>query len=446
MPKVSTPIVLSSYPSEQSDVYTFLFEVLWDESVQNPDNELAFELQIDNQLNFASPNLKEYSSSNSGLVSFQGGRLFKAFEVPLPYRVYDAIQTRYWRVRINKSTFVSDWSEVGILSIDKNISHVTSRELSDDLADGNAYNKSKYSSNIDILFRMFGREYDRLDLENILTRKDVGKDSARDRAFTEKFGELMSLEKSVDETYAEYRGKVLKIYRAFLLYGGLEQGIIECVKAFTGVDPLITDYSTLDGWILGLSRLFDPAFPDSPDPVIILSRDQKGFYWSLRIYNHWDLTYDRIVLQEVIYDIMPKHTKVVFFFDTTKNTASTFNIKADWDSCTLSNIDTTTYTDYAVLSGGNTGTILTPVIDATSNISAFDQFEAEDTPSGQTVTYEIRSSSDSISWTGWNPLYKYRIPTVDIQRYFQIRVTLTSVDWTTYKPLVKLMKQKYIRS
>ncbi len=316
MPTVQTPVLHMSYPSDTDGNFLFWLHLPYISAVSDP-ADLDFQLQIDNQTNFASPNLRTYTKGSTGgdLVDYQDGDFVKAWEVTLPWRLRnETTQTWYYRVRINDAVYDSAWTAYKTLTIRADYSNSIMEDLIDSLADENVYVKEAYSTNVAMLYKSLGKELDKLQLEYELTQDDNYVDLIRDSAIEDNFGQLIGLERTAAETATEYRFRVRTIWDAFVLNAGVEQGIKDVVRAFTGIDPLIIDNSDQYGWILGRHYLPDPNHPDLTPTIRLYSRRTKGYGISIYIYNHWALSIDAAQIEAYVNSIKPAHVKCVFIY------------------------------------------------------------------------------------------------------------------------------------
>ena len=84
------------------------------------------ELQIDTVSSFNSVNLKSYIKNSPEVINYQNGYFFKAFV----FTDRDLLQdvTYHYRVRINSSDYISDWSDTNTFTLTK-CSWKTDRDL-----------------------------------------------------------------------------------------------------------------------------------------------------------------------------------------------------------------------------------------------------------------------------------------------------------------------------
>lgn len=323
MANVLAPEILPAYSTENTTVnaYTFWTALQYDSAITSP-STCGVEVQIDNQTNFASPNLMHFvaNDTSSKVINFQNGDFVKAWEVKMPWRQRSrsegdtGTQTWYYRFRVNDSSNTSPWTGYQVLTIKPDYFYTNLDDMMTQLSDEHTYSKESYSSNVASLWKAFAKEYDKLKLEYLQTQDDNYIDSIRDSKLAKSFGAWAGIEKESGETATQYRYKVRKIVKAHIKYSGVEQGIRDVVKAYTAVDPLIIDNSANYGWILGRHYLKDPDYPALLPNCILYSRITKGFGFTIHIYNHWGFSLDTNVLEPQIKAIMPAHVKVTFVY------------------------------------------------------------------------------------------------------------------------------------
>lgn len=350
MPKIATPTLIPAYSSDTEDVYIFSIALVFDSCILDPVTDLDYDVQIDVQSNFGSPNLISLRKhSPAYLVNFQEGNTTKVFEVRLPRRIKDQSFTWYWRARVNNGLYISDWAATQTLTVPAQTAHAIAAEAHNNLADSHFYAKEAESSYIFRLFKSGGDELDQVRLETQRSKEDTFLDSVRDSAIQNNFGELYLHLKAVTESFGDYRNRIRMLRDSFLLYPATQQGIENMVESFVVQSPLITDNSDIEGWILGQNYLFDAAHPELQPYAILYSRVSRGFGFTIRIFNSWGITYDSTVLETLVKRIMPRHAKAVFQYPTQKPSAYCVNIAADWNTGTF--VNTEVSGDYLKLSG-----------------------------------------------------------------------------------------------
>lgn len=356
MPTILTPVPITAYPSSIDGRFLFMWRVQFSEAVQDP-SELDFQLQIDSNPNFGTVNLRQFYKNSADLTAYHNGNVYKAYEVVMPRRLRESIQTWYWRVRIHTPgeiipdgdiyefpNFISEWSDTQTLTILPDYRYTEAQEMLKVLADEHVYAKEASSTLFYELFIALARELDAIKLEYNLTKDDNYLLKIRDTSLHRNFGVLLNLSRGLNEEAVDYRGRVHDTFNAFIHYPGVEQGIIEVVKTFTAEEPTVVDLSTRYGWILGQHYLYDPDYPpesaNAVEPVIrLVSRSMRGFGWFCRIYNSWGFAIQQPLINDLIYKIKPAHTNPVIIYETQRNTEALFNNAFDWAKCSLTDLE-----------------------------------------------------------------------------------------------------------
>jgi len=222
---------------------------------------IKFELQVDSANTFDTSNLRTYyynSSTDNNIVSYQNGRLIKAFEVPIPFRQDSGELTYYYRVRATGAYTSAEWSTINSFVVDQKYEDSYAEDMFDNLADRNAYSKENKDSNIYQIMQMYGHEFDQTKLENLLTEYDMTIKECRNAQYQANFGRLVNFNKSDDFVWAEYR-EIVKVLIDAFLHGGTPYAIKKFVKILTGQDPYILEYrKDFSGWTLDYNYIHFP--------------------------------------------------------------------------------------------------------------------------------------------------------------------------------------------
>lgn len=444
MPKISSPIALSAFPSTTDGVWSFPCALVFDKAVHDV-TTLRLEYLIDTFPTFTSPNAKDLFSDGAGIVAFNNGPLGKSIDVKLPNRSMNGDQTWYWKVRVNgygyAGSYISDWTNVNSFVVPVNPTRDIATSLWNDVADNFAYSKEANSSNFYKILNMIARELDAALLENKYTQRDLSLEMSRDTGLQNNFGTMTALQTVSTEPSVSYRWKVRELFKAFIQFPGTITGIKRVVKAFVGEDPLVLDETNVQGWILPINMIFDPNHPTvlNPPPIILYSTLDKGFFWKLYIWNSWNLTFDTSVLENYVNLIKPAHTKTTFIYQTQRHAQIRFNTAADWNSCVLTNLVPNASGGLTLVDPQLTGTAVTPIIHI-KNMSSWDTLDVLKDQVGQSIVFQLRTSPDGVgSFTPYETLTVGQAPiNTIIQDYIQLQVTITTTN-SAIKPVVNYM-------
>lgn len=444
MPKVNAPESTPAYPSSQEGVWNFPWGTIFDKAILDP-TILRFELQIDELQTFSSPALIDVFSNSANIVAYANGPLGKAISVMMPKRQAGLDQTWYWRLRINGSggyagDYISDWSQVQTLDIPSDVSLIKAQALFADIADAFSYSKAANSSNLYKIMGMIGRELDQLNLENEYSVRDLSIDDARDTGIANNFANLIQLQQVASEPNASYRWKTRELFRTFLNHPGVIIGIDEVVEAFVGEPPDILEVSSQLGWVLPFYFIKAPGHPEIKPIIVLYSLNNKGFNWTLTIWNSWNLTFDNKVLEDYVNRIKPAHTKVTFVYPTQRHFQFRFNQAVDWNAFTLVNLQTNQSGGLTLIPGQTSGTATSPVFHV-ANSSAWDIPELDQDLVGQTITVQMRTSPNGVGgFTAYFPLSLGIIPAnPPIQDYIQFQITITTTN-VNNRPVLNAMR------
>lgn len=430
MPTVQTPVALAAYPSDMEGVWSFPWGLVFDKAILDPQT-LRFQLQVDTFPTFSSKNLIDVYSNSATIVSFSNGPLGKAIALQLPKRQTGVTSTWYWRMRINgygyAGTYVSDWSLPAILIVPQDQTISQASALFADLADAFSYSKEANSSNIYKIFEMIGRELDSTLLEANYTQRDLSLEQSRDSANQNNFSDLVELSQVATEPNSSFRWKTRELFKSFLDDPGVITGIKRVVEAFVGEPPGVLDVTNTIGWILPINFIKSPSHPEVQPTIILFSATSKGFKWTLQIFNSWNLTFDKSVLESYVNRIKPAHTKVIFNYPTERHAQIRLNTVADWTSCVLTNLTTNSAGGLTLVGGQASGTAVTPVFNV-PNLNIWDVLELDQSTVGQTIKIELRScATQSGVYSSYETLAVGAAPiSTPLQPFIQLQITIST--------------------
>lgn len=234
------PRDLKFYRTNIDNVYTFHWG--FDEDFITPLLALAdFDLQLDNDINFTSPNLVTFTGGTA--ITFQNGDVRKGFTVPVSIRQDGTTQTWYARVRTRVGFSVSDWSLILTWIILEKNEIQEAENIINNLPDFHVYGKddlrkavSQRNTNLYVVANMYGKELDQTILEDTLTKTNNYISLCRDEQLFDNFGTLFNFVKPQTEQFVEYRETLLNLILGSLV-GGTLDAIQRVIRSFTGVTP-----------------------------------------------------------------------------------------------------------------------------------------------------------------------------------------------------------------
>lgn len=427
MPNISAPTPIPAFASDTESIYVFVLALVFDACVIAPTTELDYDLQIDSQSTFNSINLITlHKNSSAPLFVFIGGNTTVSFAVQMPKRLRGQEQTWYWRARIKKGLFISDYTATQTLTIPAHRAYSIAQEAHTDLADENFYPKEAESTNIFRLLNAGAHSLDTLLLETLRVKEDNFLDSVRDSKIADNFGALYKHPKPITESFGDYRNRIRIFREAYLQLEATQLGIENVIESFVVQPPMLTDNSDIEGWILDTNYIYDPAHPELIPYIILYSRASRGFGFKIAIFNSWGIDYDQDLLEHEVIKIMPRHAKVQFVYETQKPTFYCVNIAADWNTGTF--IGTTVIGNGLYVSTpGATGSWISPVVDG-HTVNAWDTYDStQNLKPGDSVTLQLRGSTWSSGlFSAYETVANHAVPvTTPIDEYFQLRVILT---------------------
>jgi hypothetical protein len=282
---------------------------------------LEFELQIDSENTFSSPNLRTFTTT-SDLVNLQQGCLVSSYEVRIPPRqlyidlTEDQFPDFHWRVRVIGGEYSSVYTDGETYQIDKNEELDIFNRVFEALPDENAYDKDASSSNVAVLMKGQSQEIDLQDFENIRTKRDFFWDEVRESRTQDVLGVLVGTQ-NTGQTSAEYKWQVREVLSEFFNKPTTVKTMKDMTAIFTGRDPDIIEQYTLTSWILdsntGGPYIKDPAFPLLAPIIKLRSQASKAFSWDLHIFDPYGCDLDGATLNNLVDKFKPAHTQVFTF-------------------------------------------------------------------------------------------------------------------------------------
>lgn len=450
MPLVNSPVCLGPFPSTTDGVWSFPYGLTFDRAIWDP-TTLVIQFQADTFPTFGSPNLINVYSNGSGVVNYQQGPIGQSIDIQLPRRQMSTATTWYWQIRIVNYGYAggysSNWVQGTPLVVQPDQSVAIANTLQSLIPDKYAYSQAANSSNTYTMMAILGRIFDQLLLENTYSQGDLILNQARDQGIQNNFASLLQLTQSSTEPNASFRWKVYQLFKAFVDYPGVVQGILQSVQAFTAEPPVIYDGTNTIGWILGINAIQAPGYTLPVPPIILYSTLSKGFNWTLNIWNSWSLSYDQNVLQNYVNLIKPAHTYTQFIYPTTHHASIRLNTAADWNSGTLTNMTVNQSGGFTLGSGQTAGNGVwkfslpwTPVSWDVLNLSQLIQ------SSNQTITYQLSSSPTGAggSYSGYETVQNGSIPiSTPLAQFLQIKISMTTTN-SSIQPILSLCEQAFL--
>lgn len=441
---MSSVILHTARPSDVEGNYVFTIVPVYDSAVQDP-ADLVFELQLDTASNFESVNKRSYFSNGLGLVQHQQGEVACGMVVALPGRTQQDV-VWYFRARTAlPGKFLENWSDTKTLTVVKNESVQKGLATYAATPDHSVYSLEAASTHFARLISCFCQEKSALDLEVRRVQDDFYLSSSRDEALQVVFGFAAQFAKPESQNAADYRHQLLTLWRALVSYPGSLQAVVDYVTSVTGEPPLFIEMSSPEGWVLPYHYLPDPDFPSLSPTILLYPRPIDGNEFTIYVFNSWDVEIDEDQVEEWIHRLKPAHVKATVIFPTQKHTSVRFNTAATWGDCSISG---GTIVGDSVRMNSSPMTIITPEIDATDDVNAWDFAQWNNTLSGQSMILQIRSKPAGGSFTAWETFTPggHSPFTTPIQRFFQLQVISTSSDASLYQPIINSLEFFYLRA
>jgi hypothetical protein len=316
-----------------------------------------------------------------------------------------------------------------------------------DIADRFSYSKEANSSNVYRALEILGRVFDQLLLETGYSQRDLILDQARDQGIQKNFAPLVGLAQTATEPNVSYRWKVHQLFKTFVDDPGVVQGILQAVETFVGEPPTILDATNTIGWILPINFIKAPGFPLVQPTIKLFSLLNKGFNWTLEIFNSWSLPYDQNVLENYVNLIKPAHTNTIFAFPPQKHAQIRLNTAADWNSCVLMNMLVNQSGGLTLGVGQVAGNALTPVFAMPWTLSGWDLLQGSQVvqSANQTVTYQIRSASAvGGPFSGFETVPFGQTPiSTPLNSFVQMKILMTTTS-ASIQPVVSEMDMNLI--
>lgn len=270
------PTDLRFYRTNVDNVYVFHWG--FQESFITPTlSTLDFDLQLDTDPSFTSPNLVTFDSTTA--ITFQNGDVRKGFAVPVATRLDNETQTWYARVRSKSGFTTSAWSLILVWEILRRWELQESEALLNNLPDYHVYNKEDLlkavqdrKTKLYTVCNMYGREFDQNYLEDTLTATNNYVDLCRDEQLFDNFGTFFDFPRPQTEAFVQYRLNLENLILASLI-GGTLDAVIRVIRSFTGVAPLIQLIRDRNDFFLTTQLETPTPAPDGATTNFIVSSD-----------------------------------------------------------------------------------------------------------------------------------------------------------------------------
>lgn len=311
---------------------------------------LDFELQIDFDSSFSTPNLQTFTSAN--VIDFQNGDVRKGFAVTMFPRLDKTEQTAFARVRAfdpSTSSF-SGYSLILQFTILEKFQVEEAENIINNLPDRHVYNKEDVlrpvSERNTLLYQfaeMYGSEIDQTKLETILTSTNITIDLCRDEQLFDNFGTLFNYTKPQDQEFVEYRECIRALIDGSLV-GGTLDAIQRVIRCFTGISPIVQNIRDRADFFLSTLSETPPETPNGVITVFSTSFDyevgslqvlKNGLVQTIGVdfvENHATPGFDMTIaplggdLLEVLFDLVGPDDPNPVLFDLSDNTPLTGTI------------------------------------------------------------------------------------------------------------------------
>jgi len=262
----SIPVDLRFYRTNQDGIYVFWWG--FDPAFITPTLAFTnFDLQLDTEVTFASPNLVTYTTATA--ITYQNGNVRKGFAVPVAARIDSLPQIWYARVRTHTISFTSAWSQILPWTIPPRVQTAYAVSLMESLPDYHVYGKgdlllpvNQRDSNLYVVEDMYGYELDIVYYTNFLTQTNNYIDLALDEVLYSIYGVQFNFIKPENMQYVDYRWILMNLYLASLV-GSTNEAIILTVQSYTGIPPTLLNIRDLNDFFLN-TVLDAPITPGSP--------------------------------------------------------------------------------------------------------------------------------------------------------------------------------------
>jgi hypothetical protein len=290
-------------------IYTFYWtipEELIDPNVENID----WKVQISESPTFET--YREYTKNTPGIVYHNQGPV-RGFDIDLLEgdRGYED-KTFYVKL---VCSLISD-SPILQVIVPKDYTEEFAEKLLLNTPVSNIYDRDLLKLSIEkrtkkyyaILFRMYGKNFDTLNMAIRKAIYDTSLYLCTDEALYDNFGAAFGWEKPEGMDFLLYRYVLQGVYQS-IKDQGTPQSIIEIVKRFTGVSPDIIPYNSLINFICVDNQGDDKVsfIKDSIGDLYIISRAVAGFGIKIKVNNNGNFVVGLPSLEYLLNKFIPCH-------------------------------------------------------------------------------------------------------------------------------------------
>lgn len=264
---IDVPVNLRFYRTNTDGVYVFHwgFQVGY---VSAAIAGLDYQLDICEDPSFTGPTLVSYISSSPGVIQYQNGNIRKGYAIAVNPREDKVEQVWYARVAVINGSLTSDFSDTLQFIIPQRWEIEEAENFMNNLPDYHVYGKedllkaiSQRNTNLWVIGDMYGREFDQVKLENLLTTTNNFIDLCRDEALYDNFGVFFNYVKPQNQVFIEYR-EVLRTMILGALQGSTLAAIQSVVEGFSGVPASIELIRDRGDFFLNTNLEIPPETPN----------------------------------------------------------------------------------------------------------------------------------------------------------------------------------------
>lgn len=264
---VDVPIDLRFYRTNIDGVYVFHWGFQFG-YVSAAIATLDYQLDICEDPSFTGPTLVSYTSTSPGVIQYQNGNIRKGYAIAVNPRQDKVEQAWYARVAVISGVLTSDFSNTMQFIIPQRWEIEEAENFLSNLPDYHVYGKedllkaiSTRNSNLWVVGDMYGREFDSVKLENLLTTTNNFIDLCRDEQLYDNFGVFFNYIKPQNQVFIEYR-EVLRTMILGALTGSTLAAVQSVVIGFAGVPASIELIRDRGDFFLNTNLEIPPELPN----------------------------------------------------------------------------------------------------------------------------------------------------------------------------------------
>jgi hypothetical protein len=264
---IDIPVDLRFYRTNTDGVYVFH----WGFQFGYISDALAtadYQLDICEDPSFTGPTLTSYLSASPGVIQYQNGNIRKGYAISVASRANKVDQPWYARVAVVTGSLTSDFSDTMQFIIPQRWEVEEAENFLNNLPDYHVYGKedllkaiSARNTNLWVVGDMYGREFDSVKLENLLTTTNNFIDLCRDEQLYNNFGVFFNYVKPQNQVFIEYR-EVLRTMILGSLTGSTIAAVQSVVVGFAGVPASIELVRDRGDFFLNTNLEIPPESPN----------------------------------------------------------------------------------------------------------------------------------------------------------------------------------------